>query len=67
MEEVLLLCLRNSGNVSGSIFGFSEISTGNGLAGAATMELSLRGRLSIVLQCRVMTSLERKGRSIHCG
>jgi len=47
MEEVLLLCLRNTGNISGGIFGYSEVSTGNGLAGAVIMELSLRGRLAI--------------------
>jgi len=47
MEEVLLLCLRNTGEVSGGIFGYSEVSTGNGLAGAVIMELSIRGRLEI--------------------
>jgi len=45
MEEILLLCLRNTGDVSGGIFGYSEVSTGNGLAGALVTELSLRGRI----------------------
>jgi len=48
MEEVLLLCLRNTGDVSSAIFGYSEVSTGNGLAGAAVMELTLRGRIQIL-------------------
>jgi len=47
MECVLLLCLRNTGDVSGGIFGYSEVSTGNGLAGALVMELSLRGRIEM--------------------
>jgi len=46
MEELLLLCLRNTGDVSSGIFGYSEVSTGNGLAGAVIMELALHLRIS---------------------
>jgi hypothetical protein len=61
MEEVLLLCLRNTGEVSGGIFGYSEVSTGNGLAGAAIMELSLRGRIELV---RLITRMELQGSNV---
>jgi len=47
MEEFLLLCLRNTGDVSSGIFGYSEVSTGNGLAGAVIMELALRSKITI--------------------
>jgi len=47
MEEVLLLCLRNSGDVSKGIFGYSDVSTGNGLASAVILELSLASRLDM--------------------
>lgn len=47
MEEVLLLCIRNTGDVSNAIFGFSRVSIENGLAGAVIMELSLREYLKM--------------------